>query len=322
MEIIGVDTGNKAMKTPGCDPYPTGLVRHGQNEPVVRCDTLMFEGMYYSLSQDRTPYKQDKTVDNTYYLLTLIAIAKNLIAKYPHQDFYKERDICLAMGLPPQHMATLKKKYLTYFGRNGQPINFTYNDIPFEISVKHVFVYPQGFSVTAAANVQNEIKKYPRSYVIDIGGYTTDVIRFVGHKTSYAPDLSFCESFDKGIIEMLSTVESELRTQCSLSVDDYMAEALFRGNSGDTLFADDAIQVAQKAGTTYAENLIRSISEKVKDDFKTSFFVFMGGGATLMRASIEKAINSRNLYFVDDVTANAKGYEVMARAQLMKLGEL
>lgn len=320
MEIIGVDTGNKAMKTPGCDPFPTGLVRHGQNEPVVRCDSLMFEGFYYSLSQDRTPYKQDKTVDDTYYLLTLIAIAKNLMAKYPNQDFYKN-DICLAMGLPPQHMAALKKKYFAYFGHNGQRINFTYNDIPFEITVKHVFVYPQGFSVTAAANVQNEIKKYPRSYVVDIGGYTTDVIRFVGHKNSYAPDLSFCESFDRGIIEMLSSIESELRTQCSLSVDDYMAEALFRGNSEDTLFSDEAIQVAQNAGNAYAENLLRSISEKVKDDFKTSYFVFMGGGASLMRSAIERAINKRNLYFVDDVAANARGYEVMARAQLMELGE-
>ena len=73
MEIIGVDTGNKAMKTPGCDPFSTGLISHGQNEPIVRCETLMFEGVYYSLNQSRTTYKQDKTVDNTYYLLTPVS---------------------------------------------------------------------------------------------------------------------------------------------------------------------------------------------------------------------------------------------------------
>lgn len=36
MEIIGVDTGNKAMKTPGCEPFPTGLVRHGTTEPAIK----------------------------------------------------------------------------------------------------------------------------------------------------------------------------------------------------------------------------------------------------------------------------------------------
>ena len=41
-----------------------------------------------------------------------------------------------------------------------------------------------------------------------------------------------------------------------------------------------------------------------------------------MRDAIEKEINPKNLKFIDDVTANAKGYEIMARAQLTKLGEL
>lgn len=321
MEIIGVDTGNKAMKTPGCDPFSTGLISHGQNEPIVRCETLMFEGVYYSLNQSRTTYKQDKTVDNTYYLLTLIAIAKNLMKKYPHQEFYK-CDICLAMGLPPQHMK-FKKKYLEYFGRSGKRVNYTFNDVPFEISVKHVFVYPQGFSVTADSEVQSQIKKYSRSYVVDIGGYTTDVIRFNGNKKTYSLDLSFCESFDRGIIEMLSVVESELRSKCSLSVDDYMAESILIGDhSGDMLISQEDAAVAKDAANAYATELIRGISEKVKDDFKTSYFVFMGGGAVLMRDAIEKEINPKNLKFIDDVTANAKGYEIMARAQLTKLGEL
>lgn len=319
MEILAVDTGNKAMKTPGCEPFPTGLVRHGQNEPAIRGETLCFEGKYYSLSETRTPYQQDKTKDDTYFLLTLIAIAKALIQRYPGQKFYKYT-ICLAMGLPPQHMS-LKGKYGDYFGRNGQMLNYSFKGIPFEITVKHVLVYPQGFSVTADAAVQQKIKAYPRSYVVDIGGYTTDVIRFSGRGNSYMPDLSFCESYDRGVIELLSTVESELRVQCSLSVDDYMAEAILSG-SPNTLVSPEAIKIAKEAASSYATGLIRTISEKIKDDFKTSFFIFMGGGSSMMKESIEKAIDNRNLLFLTDVTANAKGYEIMARAKLSQMHEL
>lgn len=45
MEIIGVDTGNKAMKTPGCEPFPTGLVRHGTTEPAIKGETMCYMGM-------------------------------------------------------------------------------------------------------------------------------------------------------------------------------------------------------------------------------------------------------------------------------------
>ena len=122
---------------------------------------------------------------------------------------------------------------------------------------------------------------------------------------------------------MLSVVESELRSKCSLSVDDYMAESILIGDhSGDMLISQEDAAIAKDAANAYATELIRGISEKVKDDFKTSYFVFMGGGAVLMRDAIEKEINPKNLKFIDDVTANAKGYEIMARAQLTKLGEL
>lgn len=319
MEIIGVDTGNKAMKTPGCEPFPTGLVRHGTTEPAIKGETMCYMGKYYSLNDSRTPYQQDKTKDDTYFLLTLIAVAKNLIKKYPNQKFYKY-DVCLAMGLPPQHMS-LKAKYDEYFGKSGKLINFMYKDIPIEITVKHVFVYPQGFSITAASEIQKEIKRYPRSYVVDIGGYTTDVIRFSGRGNTYAPDLSFCESYDRGVIELLSTVESELRVHCSLSVDDYMAEAILAGNN-NMLVDENAVKIAKETADNYATALIRTISEKIKDDFKTSYFIFMGGGSAMMRESIERAIDTKNLFFLTDVTANAKGYEIMARAKLTMSGEI
>ena len=138
---------------------------------------------------------------------------------------------------------------------------------------------------------------------------------------TYAPDLSFCESYDRGVIELLSTVESELRVHCSLSVDDYMAEAILAGNN-NMLVDENAVKIAKETANNYATALIRTISEKIKDDFKTSYFIFMGGGSAMMRESIERAIDTKNLFFLTDVTANAKGYEIMARAKLTMSGEI
>lgn len=173
------------------------------------------------------------------------------------------------------------------------------------------------------------------SYKITGGKWTSDpvaraeggfyrTLSIYGQKNtgkSYAPDLSFCESYDRGVIELLSTVESELRVHCSLSVDDYMAEAILAGNN-NMLVDENAVKIAKETADNYATALIRTISEKIKDDFKTSYFIFMGGGSAMMRESIERAIDTKNLFFLTDVTANAKGYEIMARAKLTMSGEI
>ena len=100
-----------------------------------------------------------------------------------------------------------------------------------------------------------------------------------------------------------------------------MAEAILAGNN-NMLVDENAVKIAKETADNYATALIRTISEKIKDDFKTSYFIFMGGGSAMMRESIEGAIDTKNLFFLTDVTANAKGYEIMARAKLTMSGEI
>lgn len=100
-----------------------------------------------------------------------------------------------------------------------------------------------------------------------------------------------------------------------------MAEAILAGNN-NMLVDENAVKIAKETADNYATALIRTISEKIKDDFKTSYFIFMGGGSAMMRGSIERAIDTKNLFFLTDVTANAKGYEIMARAKLTMSGEI
>ena len=98
--VIAVDTGNKNIKTPHTEPFNSGLICHGAIPPAVKSDTLLFDGNYYTLTQSRIPYMYNKTTDWSYYVLTLIAIAKEMMAMgyvRPGQKQVKQ-DVCLALA--------------------------------------------------------------------------------------------------------------------------------------------------------------------------------------------------------------------------------
>lgn len=61
-------------------------------------DILEYNGVYYTLSETRMPFKADKTVDEDYFILTLFSLA--LEAK-ERGITLSGKDIVLGVGLPP-----------------------------------------------------------------------------------------------------------------------------------------------------------------------------------------------------------------------------
>ena len=192
LTIISVDTGNKNIKTPNTQPFNSGLICHGTSAPPLSVETLRYDGKYYSLTEKRIPTMFDKTETEDFYILTLFAAAKEIAAQDGPKPAYR-KDICLALGLPPTHLQELKPKYLKYFGRGGQHVEFTYNGTHYNLRVARVEVFPQGYA--AVVPYLGKIRDKTRSYIIDIGGYTTDVVML---KKGGEPDLDFCESFMYG----------------------------------------------------------------------------------------------------------------------------
>ena len=74
--LIAIDHGNKLVKTVNCPPFTSGLVE-SEVQPFGR-DVLQYQGKYYQLSDQRIPYRRDKTEDERFFILTLFAIAKRL----------------------------------------------------------------------------------------------------------------------------------------------------------------------------------------------------------------------------------------------------
>lgn len=298
MQVISVDTGNRLIKTPHF-VFNAGLVRHGKRLPAIKTDMICFKGEYYSITQERNPYIKDKSTDDTYFLLTLFAIAKELSRKGKHPDGVREK-IYLAVGLPPSHIPFYRDTYAEYFISNGKEVSFEYNGENFDIEISRVTVFPQGFS--AVAEIMGQLKNYPRTYIIDIGGYTTDVVMLANGK----PDMSFCHSFNFGVIHMDNQVKRIVSAQYDVELEDDHIEGTLMGNT--TLPANIRDTIHQEA-ERYADLLMRNLKEKGIDP-TINMVLFVGGGSELFRNVLNRVCP--NAMFQSDVKANAIGYAKMA----------
>ena len=139
--LIAIDHGNKQMKTIHSRPFVSGLV-----ESIARpfgSDILEYQGKFYTLSNQRIPYKRDKTEDDRFFILTLFGIAEELHLK----ERYGEEvvHVSLAVGLPPAHYGAQNQSFIRYFSNRGI-VNFQYRDNPYTIYIEDVRCYPQAFA--------------------------------------------------------------------------------------------------------------------------------------------------------------------------------
>ena len=121
---------------------------------------------------------RDKTANEKFFVLTLFAIAYELL----HSEKYvpgMTTEIDLAIGLPPGHIGKQYEEFEKYFVRN-EIINFEFNQKKFRIYIKSATAYPQGYA--AIMPMYPKVKEYPRSVIIDIGGYSLDYLQLKNGK--------------------------------------------------------------------------------------------------------------------------------------------
>ena len=90
-KIIAVDHGYGNMKTANT-VTPTGIKAY-ETEPIFTGNILKYNGIYYRIGEGHKEFIPDKAMDEEYYLLTLMAIAREgaiLESIVPH---IKEMDL-------------------------------------------------------------------------------------------------------------------------------------------------------------------------------------------------------------------------------------
>ena len=78
-----------------------------------------------------------------------------------------------------------------------------------------------------------------------------------------------------------------------------------------TILDEVIIKEIQKMAEDWTKKIINKLHAYVPD-FRTNPTVFLGGGSQLLKQQIEKSKDFKYIEFIEDIRANAVGYEKMA----------
>jgi len=301
--IIAVDHGNYAIKTPKC-AFVSGLSEHTVRPPMAE-DLLEYGGRYWTLSGKRLSYMRDKTQDDRFFILTLFAIAKELEAA---GQYTPVEQVDLAVGLPPEHFGVLREKFARYFKREGA-IKFVYKDRPYCIAINTVSVFPQAYA--AVIPQSNLVVRTSSMFVIDVGGYTTDVLLLRKGKL----DSQFCRSLETGIITMNNEIVRKVGALHDMRIEDEHISAVLSGL--ETILPEDVKETIRNETQRHAKDILDQLRE-LQVDLRSNPAVFTGGGSILLRPFFESSPLVARADFVESPNANAVGYEMLARRQLSR----
>ena len=111
LEVIGIDHGWSMMKTI-FQVFVTG-VKEITTSPALFGDVLEYEGKFYKVGTVRQEVKDTKVEDDSFYLLTLAAVAKEL-----KRRGLAEAKVFLAVGLPLTRFGAEKNDFIKYLTKN------------------------------------------------------------------------------------------------------------------------------------------------------------------------------------------------------------
>ena len=299
---VAVDHGNRNMKTYHFI-FTSGL-NVLDKKPARGEQYLQYEGKYYTLSEQRIPYQRDKTLDFRFFILTLFAIAMELEGKEQIQP-EDVVQIQLPIGLPPKHFAELYEKYETFFRAEGKVLDLNFNGNIYHICIQEVRAFVQDFA--AMMTIGQDIMQVPKAVGIDIGGFTTDYLLMRKGR----PDMGYCDSLEKGVITMYNQIISSVNSEYDMLLEDTDIDSILAGNT--QYYDDSVVHMTESMVQDFVTDLLNSIRERGIDT-KTSYTVFIGGGSVLLKQFLEKSNRLGKYLFIEDLKANARGYDLLYRA--------
>ena len=307
MLVIGVDHGYGYIKTRN-SVFGSSVAKLTY-EPAQLNKVVEYENAYYQVGGITDELKIDKTIDDDYYILTLAAIAEELKAR----EKIKE-DVSLAIGLPFTRIGREKEKFQKYLKRNKQ-IDFKYEGIQYHIKLRDkIYIYPQGL---AAIITQYDSLMDHNFNIVDIGTGTTELVQ-VGN--GMIPDLNNSRTIqNKGILSCVNEVNEALSRDFSTRLPSSQIINIMLNNNSP--MPADALELCKSVITDYANNFLNVlIANGINYEFTQTFFVG-GGGYLLYNYATNLDKDNPCVKFINDIKANAIGYEALANSEAYAKGD-
>ena len=291
---IGIDHGYYAVKTRHFS-FPAGVAAYS-HEPYTLQNTLEIGGQFYVCGTGRQPIQRDKTETDSYYLLTLAAIAKEL----KRRGEKPECSVTVVAGLPLASFGREKKAFREYLLRSPQPVSFRYEGQPYKVTIQDVKLFPQGYS--AIAIHPELVRDEPSLLLMDIGGWTVDLMQL----DNAVPKAASCRSLELGMIRCIDAVREQVRHDTGLSVTDAQVERVL---AGQACSLDEKVrQIIGQQGRAYTEQLLSAVME-AGFDLKTLPVVMLGGGAEVVKRQLRPADGLCRAFALTNDKVNAEGFE-------------
>lgn len=297
--LISIDHGNKLIKGVVSDPFTSGLQE--SDIPTFGNEVLRYKGKYYQLSNQRIPYRRDKTTDDRFFILTLFAIAREITATNRYTP--NTMRIQLAVGLPPAHFGAQYQSFAQYFLNKGQ-VSFSYQGRAYSIFIDDVTCFPQSYAaaITILPTLQNE----PKALILDIGGFTADYLQVRNGEGN----LAVCDSLENGVILLYNKIISKVSSEQDMLLDESEIDAILARRVTTPV---EVVRMVERQAQEFVNDLFSSLRERGLE-LKTGKIVFVGGGSILLRRFILSSEKIGSALFVEDIRANAKGYELLYKS--------
>lgn len=164
IKIIGIDHGYGNIKT-ASTVTKSGVTAY-ETEPIFSGNILEYEGCYYRIGECQKEFVSDKVSDDDYYLLTLMAIAREL-------NVYgiREADVHLAAGLPLTWIRRQREEFRNYLLKNRE-VTYRFNGKEYRIRLVGCSLYPQGYPA-----IVSRLKDFKGTNLLaDIGNGTMNIL--------------------------------------------------------------------------------------------------------------------------------------------------
>ena len=139
--------------------------------------------------------------------------------------------------------------------------------------------------------------------IIDIGSWTIDIMPVINK----SPDESKCVTIPRGLITCMRFINEQCVRQLNGEIDESEIQNIMRYGKSDI---DDEYMAIIKSEI---EDLVEKVYNSIREfgyNLKTIPIVFVGGGAVVMKNFGN--YDAKNISYILDIKANARGYEQLA----------
>ena len=170
-------------------------------------------------------------------------------------------------------------------------------------------VFPQCYA--AVADRIPTFRK--RTLIVDVGSWTVDIMPVVNK----APDESNCITIPRGLITCMRSINEQCVRQLNGELDEEDIQQLMRYGNIDV--DGEYLNIAKAEIEAFCERVYNSIRE-YGYNLNTTPIIFVGGGAVVMKNF--GGLNQKNISYLQDIKANARGYEQLATMGLRRMKRL